>query len=73
MPLYELILRKPDGADEGRFTDHEPDAERPLVMQWSARPERAPGRTIALIGVLFAVAYTLGLILLAKLTPGRGA
>jgi hypothetical protein len=35
-------------------------------MQWSAIPERAPGRTIALIGVLFAVAYTLGLILLAK-------
>lgn len=35
-------------------------------MKWYAIPERAPGKTIALIGVLFAAAYTLGLILLAK-------
>lgn len=37
MPLYELILRKPDGADEVRFTDHEPDAERPLVIDGRVR------------------------------------
>ena len=35
-------------------------------MRWLTLPERAPGRTIALIGLIFAVAYTLGLVLLAK-------
>ena len=37
MPLYELILQKPNGADEIRFTDHEPDAERPLVIDGRSR------------------------------------
>jgi hypothetical protein len=35
-------------------------------MRWFSIPERAPGRTIAAIGVLFAAAYTCGLIALAK-------
>lgn len=37
MPLYELILQKPDGADEVRFTDHEPDPQRPLVIDGRSR------------------------------------
>lgn len=37
MPLYEIILQKPDGADEIRFTDHEPDAKRPLVIDGRSR------------------------------------
>jgi len=36
------------------------------VTKWLAFPERAPGLTIAAIGVLFAAAYTYGLIALAK-------
>ena len=35
-------------------------------MRWLTLPERAPGTLITLIGCVFAAAYTLGLIFLAK-------
>ena len=36
------------------------------MLKWIGLPERAPGAVIAAIGVLFGIAYTLGLVLLAK-------
>ncbi|HTL44059.1 MAG TPA: hypothetical protein VL262_06945 [Vicinamibacterales bacterium] len=35
-------------------------------MRWLTLPERAPGTTIACIGLIFVIAYSLGLLLLAK-------
>jgi hypothetical protein len=32
MPLYEIVLRKPSGADEVRFTDHALRLDQPLLI-----------------------------------------
>lgn len=32
MPLYEIVLRKPDGGEEVRFTDHELCRDQPLLI-----------------------------------------
>jgi len=32
MPLYEIVLQKPDGAEEVRFTDHELRRDQPLMI-----------------------------------------
>jgi hypothetical protein len=37
MALYEVVLQKPDGADEVRFTDHALQPSRPLVIDGGSR------------------------------------
>jgi hypothetical protein len=51
MPLYEVILQRHDGADEIRFTDHEPQRDRPLTIdgsRWWIERIEAPTHPLAL-------------------------
>ncbi len=52
MPLYELVLQKGDGADETRFTDHEPDPGQPVLIdgmsEWHVVATQPPTHALAL-------------------------